>query len=413
MKTWLITGASSGLGRAMTEKLLRRGDRVIGTARRTEALSDLSAAHGELLHVAALDLTDTAAIRATIDNAFARFGRIDVIVSNAAYGLFGAAEELADEQIDRQLATNLTGSIQLIRASLPHLRAQGGGRIVQVSSEGGQIAYPGFSLYHASKWGIEGFIEAVAQEVAPFGIDFIIAEPGATATNFGAALDHGKPMDVYERTPAGDVRRAISSGGFAIRGDAANTVEAMIATADADHPPFRLALGSTAYENIRAALTKRLQALEPLRSIAYSADRNTKRLVNPISLYDGSPLGLSQGVVDEERGLLFVSGQVDWNEQHQVSHDSMGGQFDSALNKLKVVLSEAGASVDDILHLRIYVRGELEDHMETLVPLLSRFLGASRTAITGVGVSSLASRATLVEVEATVRHTQGRAGPGV
>lgn len=276
MKTWLITGASSGLGRIMTEKLLDRGDRVIGTARRTEALSDLAAAHGELLYVAALDLTDTAGIRTTIDAAFERFGRIDVIVSNAGYGLFGAAEELTDEQIDRQLATNLTGSIQLIRASLPHLRAQGGGRIVQVSSEGGQIAYPGFSLYHASKWGIEGFIEALRQEVAPFGIDFIIAEPGATATNFGASLDNAKPMEIYERTPAGEVRRMITNGEFVIRGDAANTVDAIIATADRDHPPLRLALGSTAYENIRSALTNRLEALDAQREVAYSADRKEK-----------------------------------------------------------------------------------------------------------------------------------------
>lgn len=273
MKTWLITGASSGLGRVMTEKLLRRGDRVIATARRTEALADLSTAHGKLLHVAALDLTDTSAIRTTVDDVFKRFGRIDVVVSNAGYGLFGAAEELTDEQIDRQLATNLTGSIQLIRASLPHLRAQGGGRIVQVSSEGGQIAYPGFSLYHASKWGIEGFVEAVAQEVAPFGIDFIIAEPGPTGTNFGAALDQAKPIEVYDGTPAGEVRRLIVSGAFEIRGDAANTVDAIIATADQDRPPLRLALGSTAYDHIHAALANRLQALEAQRDVAFSADR--------------------------------------------------------------------------------------------------------------------------------------------
>lgn len=275
MKTWLITGASSGLGRIMAEKLLRRGDRVVGTARRREALSDLSAAHGEQLHVASLDVTDTAAIRATVNEAFVRFGRIDVVVSNAGYGLFGAAEELTDEQIDRQLATNLTGSIHLIRASISHLRAQGGGRIVQVSSEGGQIAYPGFSLYHASKWGVEGFIESVAQEVAPFGIDFVIAEPGPTGTNFGTALDRAKPMGVYEHTPAGEVRRAISSGEFVIRGDAANTVDAIIAAADGAHPPFRLALGSTAYDNIHAALAKRLHSLEPLRDVAFSADRRT------------------------------------------------------------------------------------------------------------------------------------------
>lgn len=272
-KTWFITGASSGLGRIMTEKLLDRGDRVIGTARRTDALSDLASARADRLQLVSLDMVDTVAVRAAIDRAFEWAGRIDVVVSNAGYGLFGAGEELSDEQIDRQIATNLIGSIQLIRASLPHLRSQGGGRIVQVSSEGGQTAYPGFSLYHASKWGIEGFIESVAQEVAPFGIDFIIAEPGPTGTNFGAALDRAEPSGIYEETPAGEVRRLIAGGAFVIRGDAASTVEAVIGAADSDHPPLRLALGSTAYENISAALAKRLEALEAQRDIALSADR--------------------------------------------------------------------------------------------------------------------------------------------
>ncbi|MDQ7983680.1 SDR family oxidoreductase [Pseudomonas sp. G34] len=271
-KTWLITGASSGLGKIMTTQLLQRGDRVIATARREQALQDLSNAHRDRLQVLALDLTDTVQIGRVIEHAFERFGRIDVIVSNAGYGLFGPAEQVSDEQIDRLLATNLTGSIQLIRHSLPHLRAQGGGRIVQVSSEGGQIAYPGFSLYHASKWGIEGFVEAVAQEVAPFGIDFILAEPGPTRTNFAAALDLAIPSGVYQDTPAGQVHAMIASGEFKIRGDAVNTVEAIIRAADSASPPLRLALGSTAYENIHRALTGRLEALEAQRAVAFSAD---------------------------------------------------------------------------------------------------------------------------------------------
>jgi NAD(P)-dependent dehydrogenase (short-subunit alcohol dehydrogenase family) len=201
-------------------------------------------------------------------------GKIDVIASNAGYGLFGAAEEVTDDQIDQQIATNLTGSIQLIRAVLPHLRRQGAGRIVQVSSEGGQIAYPNFSLYHASKWGIEGFIEAVAQEVAPFGIDFIIAEPGPTATNFGAGLVHADPMPEYESTPAGEVRRAISSGSFVLKGDAGRTVAAMIAAADEAKPALRLALGSTAFNSISQALSQRLTAIEAQRDVAFSADRD-------------------------------------------------------------------------------------------------------------------------------------------
>jgi NAD(P)-dependent dehydrogenase (short-subunit alcohol dehydrogenase family) len=128
--------------------------------------------------------------------------------------LFGAAEELSDEQIERQIATNLTGSIQLIRAAIARLREQGGGRIVQVSSEGGQIAYPGFSAYHATKWGIEGFVEAVAQEVAAFGIDFMIVEPGPTRTNFGAGLDRAVPLDAYDSTPVRELRRTMDAGYF-------------------------------------------------------------------------------------------------------------------------------------------------------------------------------------------------------
>lgn len=272
-KTWLITGASSGLGREMTERLLGRGDRVLATVRRPAALDELKQRHGDRLTVATLELTDSAGIDAVVTSAFAQMGRIDVIVSNAAYGLFGAAEELTDAQVERQIAVNLTASIKLIRAALPHLRRQGGGRIMQVSSEGGQIAYPCFSLYHATKWGIEGFIESVAKEVAAFGIDFIIAEPGPTATNFSANRDNATPMPEYEATPAGDVRRAITEGSFAIRGDAGRTVDAMIAAADQAKPALRLVLGSGAYNSISTALAARLDAVKAQRDVASSADR--------------------------------------------------------------------------------------------------------------------------------------------
>ncbi|PYE21789.1 short-subunit dehydrogenase [Rhizobium sp. PP-CC-3A-592] len=273
MKTWLITGASSGLGRIMAEKLLNRGDRVVATVRRADALSDLAARYGERLEVAVLDVTDTHAVRRTIDSAFASQERIDVVVSNAGYGLFGAAEEVSDEQIERQVATNLVGSIQVIRASLPHLRTQGGGRIMQVSSEGGQVAYPTFGLYHATKWGIEGFVEAVAQEVGPFGIDFVLVEPGPTATNFGEGLDQAEATVVYDATPSGDIRRGLVTGSFTIKGDAGLTVDAMIKAGDAQHPPLRLALGSTAYENIEAVLVRRLEAVRAQKDIALGADK--------------------------------------------------------------------------------------------------------------------------------------------
>ncbi|MET3600260.1 SDR family oxidoreductase [Martelella mangrovi] len=273
-KIWLITGASSGLGREMAAQLLARGDRVVATARRLDALDDLARQHGENLTVLTMDVTDVVGTRRAMEEAFAEAGRIDVVVSNAAYGLFGAGEELTDEQIEHQIATNLTGSIQVIRAALPHLRSQGGGRIIQISSEGGQIAYPNFSLYHATKWGIEGFIESVAQEVAPFGIDFIIAEPGPTGTSFAANLVRPEPMAVYEDTPAGAVRRAVDSGDFEIKGDAVHTVAAMISAADDKAPALRLTLGSIAYESISKALAGRLETVRSQRDIALSADRD-------------------------------------------------------------------------------------------------------------------------------------------
>lgn len=272
-KTWPITGASAGLGLAMTEKLLARGDRILATVRRSEALDALKQRYDTLLAVYRLDVSDGAAVRAVVDRAFADAGRIDVVVSNAGYGLFGAAEELSDEQIERQIATNLTGSIQVIRTSLPHLRGQGGGRILQVSSEGGQVAYPNFGLYHATKWGIEGFVEAVAQETAPFGISFVLVEPGPTGTNFGAGLDVAEPLAAYEQTPSGAIRSAITNGGFSIPGDAVRTVDAMIEAGDAAAPTLRLALGSTAYNNIERRLAERLDAIRAQKDAAFSADR--------------------------------------------------------------------------------------------------------------------------------------------
>ncbi len=273
MARWFITGASSGLGLGMTERLLERGDAVVATARRVEALAELKTRHQDRLTVQRLDVMDTASLRRTVNHAFGE-GRIDVVVSNAGYGLFGAAEELSDQQIDRQIATNLTASIQLVRAALPHLRAQGGGRVLQVSSEGGQMAYPSFSLYHATKWGIEGFIEAVALEVVPFGITFTLIEPGPTGTGFGDALDRAPESQAYDTTAVGEVRRAIANGNFELTGDADRTVAAMIVAGDMARPPRRVALGSTAFNSIERALSGRLDELRAQRAVAYAADRS-------------------------------------------------------------------------------------------------------------------------------------------
>jgi len=271
-RNWLITGTSSGLGRILTEKLLARGDRVAATVRNPDGLAALQAQYGEQLWVGTLDVANTSAVYDVVEQAFAALGRIDVVVSNAGYGLFGAAEEVSQEQIRRQIDTNLLGSIHLIRAALPHLRQQGGGRVLQVASEGGQIAYPNFSIYHATKWGIEGFVESVAQEVAPFGIDFTLVEPGPTRTNFGAGMDGAEPLPAYVATPSGAIRQALASGAFELKGDPDRMTDAMLDCADAAAPPRRLTLGAGAYVSIRSALQSRLTALEAQRDIACSAD---------------------------------------------------------------------------------------------------------------------------------------------
>lgn len=271
-RNWFITGTSSGLGREMTEQLLRDGERVFATVRRRGALDDLAARYGGSLQVAVLDVTDSAAIQNVMAQAFAVWGRIDVVVSNAGYGLVGAAEELSDEQIARQVQTNLIGSIGVIRAAIPSLRAQGGGRVIQVSSEGGQLTYPAFSLYHATKWGIEGFVEAVSQEVAPFGIEFTLAEPGPARTAFKDAIDSATPMAVYEDTPVGTLRRGLASGTFAVDGDPRKMARAMIESVAQSPAPLRLTMGTSSYHGIRAALNARLSQLEANKAVTLSTD---------------------------------------------------------------------------------------------------------------------------------------------
>jgi NAD(P)-dependent dehydrogenase (short-subunit alcohol dehydrogenase family) len=218
-------------------------------------------------------MTELPAVRCVVNKVFAELGTIDVIVSNAGYGLFGAAEELSDEQVAHQLATNLFGPIQLIRAALPHLRAQGGGRIIGLSTYGGQAALPGGSLYHASKWGLEGFLDSIAQELASFRIGVSIIEPGGARTNFrfgGAQL--GTQLEAYKGTPAAIVHTMIKDTSRLPPGDPAKMAKVIIDSVDQDPAPKRIALGSDAYGVIHKALTDRLSALEAQREIALSTD---------------------------------------------------------------------------------------------------------------------------------------------
>jgi len=272
-KTWLITGVSSGFGKEMTKQLLERGDTVIGTVRNLDKVAEFINQYPDTFIAPIVDVTNIDAIKVTVDTVFKTYGRIDVVVSNAGYGLFGAAEELSDQEIEHIIATNLTGSIQLIKSSLPYLRKQGGGRIIQISSYGGQVAFPGNSIYHATKWGIEGFCEAVAQEVAPFNIGITIIEPGGARTEFRyGSAQVANLMKEYNHTPAHSFLTMLDpKNGLAV-GDPVKMVNRMIESIDIEPAPLRMVLGKQALESTIDTLKARLADFETQTNVAASTD---------------------------------------------------------------------------------------------------------------------------------------------
>ncbi|WP_122642137.1 SDR family oxidoreductase [Luxibacter massiliensis] len=270
-KTWLITGVSSGFGFEMTKLLLEAGDTVIGTVRNSEKVKALIEAYPLSFDCRILDVTDVPAIHRLVAEAFAQHGRIDVIVSNAGYGLFGCAEELNDEEISHIIATNLTGSIMLIRDSLPYLRSQKGGRIIQMSTYGGQVAYPANSMYHATKFGIEGFCEAVSQEVSQFGIGVTLVEPGGARTEFRyGSAKVAKLMPEYDSCH-GFLNMLDPAQGLA-PGDPVKMARRIIESVDMTPAPLRMVLGSQALSATLTRLRERVADYETQTELAASTD---------------------------------------------------------------------------------------------------------------------------------------------
>lgn len=270
-RTWLITGISSGFGYEITKQLLEKGDTVVGTVRKTDKIKSLMEEYPKNLDVKILDVTDVPALQKTVRDAFAEHGKIDVVISNAGYGLFGAAEELSDDQINHIIATNLTGSIQLIKTSLPFMRKQGGGRIIQISSYGGQVAYAANSMYHATKFGIEGFCESVAQEVEPFNIGVTIVEPGGARTDFRyGSAKVAKLTPEYEACH-GFLKMLDPANGLA-PGDPAKMATKIIESVDLPKAPMRMVLGSQALQATITRLKERIADYETQTELAASTD---------------------------------------------------------------------------------------------------------------------------------------------
>ena len=251
-RVWLITGCSSGFGAALAIAVLSRGERVIATARNADAIEELASQFPETCRALALDVTNASEVKSVVAAAVDEFARLDVAVNNAGYGLIGAFEELGAEQIARNFDTNFFGALEVIRAALPILRAQGSGHIVNISAAAVISNYAGFSIYGATKWALEGVSESLAVELKPLGIKVTIVQPGPFRTDFIARSLERADSHIadYDRT-SGKFLRFLETMAGKQPGDPAKAAEAIIAAVESDAPPLRLVLGKYANDKTR------------------------------------------------------------------------------------------------------------------------------------------------------------------
>ncbi|RRA48487.1 SDR family NAD(P)-dependent oxidoreductase [Acidipila sp. EB88] len=268
-KVWFITGASRGFGRVWAEAALERGDRVAATARNLADVAALSERFGDRVLPLALDVTDTAQVKQAVAAAHSHFGRMDVVLNNAGYSLVGTVEEVGEDAVRALFETNFLGTLRVIQAALPYLRAQGSGHVVGVSSVLGVVGIPMLGLYSASKWAFESMHEALAQEVKPFGIQVTLLEPGAYATEFGSAasVKIAPGLEPY----AGLRAQMASFIAKMDQGDPQATPAAVLAVVDAEAPPLRFFVGSTGLPRAREAYRARLAQWEEWADLSNSA----------------------------------------------------------------------------------------------------------------------------------------------
>ncbi|QKJ88738.1 SDR family NAD(P)-dependent oxidoreductase [Paramixta manurensis] len=274
-KVWFITGSSRGFGRVWAEAALQRGDKVVATARNIKSLAGLVESYGDAVLALQLDVTDRGEVFKVVNQAHKHFGRLDVILSNAGYGLIGAVEEVSLEDVRANFETNVFGTLSVIQAALPLLRLQGGGHILPVSSIGGVVTFPTVGLYQASKYAVEGMAETLASEVGSFGINVTLIEPGAFTTDFmsDASIKHAVPITHY------DALRESLYTLFTpeVFGDPNATSEAILAVVDSPNPPLRLLLGSMSLPIIREVYAERLATWDKWAEVSNAAQGNSHR----------------------------------------------------------------------------------------------------------------------------------------
>ena len=272
-RVWFITGASRGFGKAFAKAALERGDKVAATARNPDDVADLAEAHGDAVLPVELDVTDRDSVDTAVRTAHEHFGRLDVVVNNAGFGLAGGVEEVSDDDLQRQLDVNLFGALWVTRRVLPILRDQGSGWIVQVSSIGGLAAFPGFGIYHASKWALEGVSETLAQEVKDFGVKVMMVEPSGFRTDWaGNSMTRADRMDAYRPALDAFYDRIAEDNNGKQPGNPEKAATALLDALDSDDPPFRLLLGNAAFETAVNRYEPRLDGFRRIESVARGAD---------------------------------------------------------------------------------------------------------------------------------------------
>jgi len=273
-KIWFITGSSRGLGRSLTEAVLAKGDFVAATARNPEQLKDLSEKYPDQIYAIKLDVTNHDQIYAAVDETIQKFGKIDVLVNNAGFGIIGAAEAFSEEQVRSQLETNLYAPIEITRAILPHMRKQRSGHILQISSVGGRVGNAGLTMYQAAKFGLGGFSEALSKEVAPLGIKVTCVEPGGFRTDWaGDSMSYAPSVEGYETTV--DQRAEFFKGGdFVPVGDPEKAAKVMVDLVENTEVPVHLVLGSEAIGLLKIADQVRTAEMEKWLSVSLSTDHD-------------------------------------------------------------------------------------------------------------------------------------------
>ncbi|MDY7233197.1 SDR family NAD(P)-dependent oxidoreductase [Hyalangium rubrum] len=282
-KVWFVTGSSSGFGRAVVEEALRRGDQVVATARRPEALAELAATSPDRLHLAELDVTRPEQVRAAVASAISRFGRIDVLVNNAGFSILGAVEETGDDALRATMDLMFFAAVATTREVLPHMRARSSGTIVQITSVAGLTTAPGFGAYCAAKHALEGLSECLALEVKPLGIRVLVVEPGTFRTAlFGTAFRRMPAMDAYGTT-VGQLRSWVTQMNGEQAGDPAKAARAIVeVVAQPDNElPLRLPLGGDAVDLIRAKLAFIAADVDRTEAIARATAFDAKPLDHP------------------------------------------------------------------------------------------------------------------------------------